>query len=262
MRSFHLTKWYLDCVSEEGDLFIGYAARIRLGLVTLPLTGKLRRFKKEVSSDSSVDWLLQMPARKGESLEWRNRAIGISGTWSPMADAIDLKLVKSMDGNVRWSGVQPMSRVSLDFGDGNRMNGIGYVELVDMSLPPWKLGLTNLRWGRFLSPSDQVVWIIWDGKFACSRILHNGSVLDGADCTDNQIRLGKHGVLSLEQGEPLRSGVIDDTVLAKIPFARKLLPSFIRTIEETKWICRGRLICADGAESTGWIIHERVSFES
>ena len=261
MSSFHLTKWYLDCVSDDGDLFIGYTASFRLGLITLPLAGALRRRKGKLVSTTSVDWRRQRPIRKWESLDWRNRAIGVSGTWSPMAQAIDLLLLRTKDGSVRWTGVQPMSSVSLDPGDGDRMRGIGYAERVEMTLPPWKLGLSCLSWGRFLSPSVQVIWIEWDGKFACRKILLNGSVLDDAECTDCQIRLGKYGVLSLEPGEALRSGVIDETVLVKIPLARKLLPSSVRTIKETKWICRGRLVHTDVPESTGWVIHERVSFE-
>ena len=45
--------------------------------------------------------------------------------------------------------------------DGVVLRGLGYAEHLSMTIPPWRLPIDTLRWGRFLSPERSVVWIDW-----------------------------------------------------------------------------------------------------
>ena len=53
-------------------------------------------------------------------------------------------------GSIVWTCLQPGSRVNISLGD-RQLAGLGYAECLSVTLPPWRLPLSELRWGRFVS---------------------------------------------------------------------------------------------------------------
>jgi hypothetical protein len=124
---------------------------------------------------------------------------------------------------------------------GRPVTGLGYVEVLTLTLPPWRLPIDELRWGRFCAADGGAVWIEWRGPHPLKL-----GLLDGAPAPFMPERLG------LRDHRVLRSGRIGETALAMIPRLDRL-PGRVLGLSETKWLSRGAL-----AGSEGWAIHEVV----
>ncbi len=136
------------------------------------------------------------------------------------------------------------------------LEGLGYVERLDVSIKPWQLPFDDLRWGRFLSPTDVVIWIKWSGSTERTTIFHNGIEQEGATLGDQSVHLPSGAVLEFGEEQILRSGQLGSTALALIPFARAFVPRF-GAAHETKWLASG--IVQGGHEAqTGWVVYEAV----
>jgi|SRR5437588_3507654 len=87
------------------------------------------------------------------------------------------KMVRRLrEGAIEWHCVHPRARTTVDLGDGVVIQGLGYVERLEMTVAPWNLPLEGLRWGRFLSDSGSVVWIDWQGEYVRKIVLENGAL--------------------------------------------------------------------------------------
>jgi hypothetical protein len=143
--------------------------------------------------------------------------------------------------------------------DGTAVEGLGYVERLDMTLPPWRLPIRELRWGRFLADGVGVVWIEWRGSRPLALVVVDGSVVDGAEVGDDAVAW-RAGRLELEPGAVLREGTLATTALARVAPVRWLAPRAVRELHESKRLRRGRMVGGDGPVATGWAIDELVRF--
>lgn len=73
---FHLSKWYLDCVTEDGRVFVAYSARLRWRALTLDYTSVL-------GGASSLK-PCPPPECSGDRIEWRAPEVGVQGTWQAL----------------------------------------------------------------------------------------------------------------------------------------------------------------------------------
>jgi len=261
MSSFHLTKWYLDCVSERGDLVIGYSALLQLGLLKFPLAGRLYRIDGRTENAASLTRRWLQPQQDSGSLTWNCPKLDIQGVWKPLSAPVQRVLLEDATGSVVWDCVQPSADVTVRLSGGSEIRGLGYAERMEITVPLWKLGIRTLQWGRFVSKSDSVVWIVWHGQRPLSLLIHNGIEIPDGKVEQDRIILKQDRQLIMDEPQILRQGVINDTALSSIPLVRAVLPKWLRKIDEQKWLCRGRLELADGISTHGWVIHERVSFE-
>jgi hypothetical protein len=138
---------------------------------------------------------------------------------------------------------------------------LGYVEKLELRIPPWHLPITELRWGRFLTETDAMVWIDWKGSSPLSLLFINGSEAVNCSITDTKI-LGADdaSLLELSEGRILRNGPLLTTALSSIPGIGIVFPERILRANECKWKSRGRMTCNGNAMTTGWAIHELVTF--
>jgi hypothetical protein len=128
-----------------------------------------------------------------------------------------------------------------------------------MTLKPWRLPFERLRWGRFHSPADALVWIEWSGSTERSWVFVNGLELDDARTIPGGIDSPGDGVtLTIEEGSTLRSGRLVHTALRSLRNAVVLMPGW-RKAHETKWLARARMVLPERA-SVGWAIHEVVQW--
>lgn len=161
---------------------------------------------------------------------------------------------------MRWRCLQSGSRVNLTDSNIGPLTGLGYVECLEMTIKPWELPIDELRWGRFVSKTDQIVWIEWRGECPHLMIYHNGLQVSGGSISEEAVQLGDGLVLELTDQLVLREGRIGSTALASMTILKRIVPRRILKIYERKWRSRG-VLRREGAElCRGWIIHEVVKF--
>jgi hypothetical protein len=253
-RPPRLRKWYLDCTTEDGDAAIVYVGRVTLGWLSVPyfelLTvgpGGRRRWRRLSSS-------LQV-ARQGEALELVAPALGLRGRWEPTTAALDVPLLETPGGAIRWRCHQPGGASELRLPDGRRLAGSGYAEELEMSLPPWALPFQELRWGRFVARRRSVVWIDWRGGLERRWLFVDGEPVEAQRVEADRIEWAA-GSLEIRPGVVVREASVGRTLAG--PFAR-LLPRRIGQALETKWLCPARLYGGqDSLPIQGSVIHEVV----
>jgi hypothetical protein len=182
----------------------------------------------------------------------------VSGRWEANAAPYRHTVYECADGTVEWNCQQPRSLVELNLG-GRELIGLGYAECLTVTLPPWRLPLRHLRWGRFVSEEDSLAWVDWQGPFATSFAIHNGAPCQPLSVSDGEVVLAD-ATLRMGESLPLRAGRLGTTVLPGAPALAKLLPGSLFNIEEHKWRSRGILNTPERV-SRGWAIHEVVHWK-
>ena len=91
-------------------------------------------------------------------ITWSDRQFGVSGCWKSLTTPVNARLFDSGEGFIDWKCHQPASNVTLKFNE-RTIEGIGYAEQLILTVPPWKIPMDELRWGRFGSSGNQMVWI-------------------------------------------------------------------------------------------------------
>lgn len=255
MAAFKLSKWYLDCVTSSGDVSIVYTGTAGWG----PARVHYSSFLESTGSTVGVRQALRQvdePTMQDGCLGWHCDLLGVAGKWSANGSELRETIFESEDGAVEWRCVMPRARVQI----GNRA-GLGYVEHLNMTIAPWRIPISTLRWGRFLNESYSMVWIDWCGAHSRRVAYLNGQAVTAGPISDAEVMLD-HGSRLCMMGNPLtlRDGPIGSTALAAIPGIRNTFPARLLQIRETKWRSSARLELADGSYVEGWAIHERVDW--
>jgi len=129
-----------------------------------------------------------------------------------------------------------------------------------MTIAPWKLPIQTLRWGRFNTQSDWIVWIDWLGEFARRIVYRNGVKAPIRFLDDGEIEFCDGTRLVMDRSLVLRDGQLGATALSMIPGLRDKFPARLLQVNECKWRSRGRLECPGKPVIAGWAIHERVEW--
>lgn len=265
MSGFNLTKWYMDCVSDDGTALIGYWARLGWGSLALEYAAVL--YAPVAGQPVQLHALrsLSAPHIAGADCRWHCAPLGLRGQWVAEDAPVSRDLLDSPRGGIRWTLHQPRAeaRVRLDTASGSvEIRGLGYVEELTLTVPPWQLPFDVLFWGRFLTPDHALVWIQWERGAAPDEsrrrfVLLDGREVDGAVIAAEGVRLPA-GELRFAESRPLREGPLIATVLGAIPGLISLLPARFRNIHEAKRLSRGELRQQGLGPSAGWSIHEVV----
>lgn len=258
---FRLTKWYLDCVSSGGTVFIGYAARLRWGRVRLSYHGTLLSPPGAEPLERHTLRGGGPPGRAGSGeLAWRCDPLGVDGRWSARAPAARRRVYAGPDGNVDWACLMPSAEVRLEL-EGLPLEGDGYVERLRLTVPPWSLPLDTLRWGRFAAGGRGVVWLDWAGPSPRRLVLVDGVEAPDADLTEAGVVLPERlGVLELGRGRVVRDGQLSD-VLRSVPRLARRVPPWLASARETKYVSPAVLRRGD-ASVAGWAVHEVVQWRN
>lgn len=265
MRAFHLEKWYVDGVDARSRLIIGYWAALSWGPLSL-------------TWQSLVSYAPGHPARRRWSvdrghpprhhdgaLRWRALGGRAQVHVAAAAPLIRAQLWNAGDapdghrvaGTVEWCCVAPAGAVAATIRGLPDFAGFGYAERLTMSVPPWRLPIGHLRWGRWCDASGahSLVWIMWGGPPARHWVHLDGWPVE-ADVSDTEIR-GDGFTLALSN-----SVVVEDRVFAEvaryIPGLLPALPTSMREMRETKWLSHGTLRLHGGRGTSGMCVHELV----
>jgi hypothetical protein len=254
---FALSKWYLDCVSDEGDAFIAYSAELRWGAIAVSYTGTLVQRAGRPTEIRATLRSAPAPGTDAGVTVWSAPALGVSGRWTAVetraaADAI----LEGPEGSVTWRCLVPRARAEIVFARAPAIAGLGYVEHLSVTMAPWQLPIDELRWGRLLSADASLVWIDWRGPYRKKLALLGGELVEPVHVGDLEVEAGP-ARLTLSEPRILRRGELGKTALAVLPAARSILPVRILATDERKWVSRGTLD-RGGKTSQGWAIHEVV----
>ncbi len=234
LSAFSLSKWYMDVVSDDGDPFLAYHAELRWHALRIHYASVLDGAWSLGSTPA--------PEMHADRVSWNVPALQLSGDWTGGAAAVSEEV---LDGVV-WNCVRPCANACVETG-GRKLAGLGYAERLTLTRAPWSLGIAELRWGRFLSATDWLVWIHLTGEHSKAITIHNGRHVE-ADALES---------LELTDSRVLRDGALGQTALSIVPGADGLFPASVLGIEETKWRSRG-VLRREGRAAEGWAIHEVV----
>lgn len=257
MARFRLEKLYLDCVSPQGNVFIGYAARLRYGLFRLNYGAVITKSGELPDTQRQTFRFGELTASESV-VEWDNPALRVRGSWTTRSRIPRTDLLDGPDGGIEWEclGGSCAAEVLLD---GAVISGSGYAERLVMTIPPWKLPFRELRWGRFIgdAPEDQITWIDMRDGLDRGWIWHASRLLPGS-VGDEEIAVGS-ARLRFEISSPVRAGNVADRMLGRLGFLRFLIPRGARNINESKFSGKGKLL-RPGSESDGTFINEVVKW--
>ncbi len=251
MAAFELSKWYLDYVTESGDAAIAYVGAVRWGALRLHFSSLLQSAGRDVTQRNSLR-RPSLPAVSGERVSWSSEPLGFSASWRADSTPLRETIFASDEGEVEWRCLIPCGRIE---GAGA---GFGYVERLTMTLAPWRIPIRELRWGRFCSASDWIVWIDWTGSYSTRIAYRNGQAVRPARLGESEIVLEDGARLSMDRSLVLRVGPLGTTALSSIPGVGRTFPARLLQVHESKWRSRARLEHPGRPPVDGWAIHEVV----
>ena len=254
MAAFQLSKWYLDCVTDSGDVSIAYAGEVRWGRVHFNFSSLLESATGQPNVKHSLHERSAPEINQG-CIAWQSKALHICGQWQ--ADSAELRetILASDRGSIDWHCMMPRARATL----GPR-SGWGYAEHLNMSLAPWELPIATLRWGRFSNANHWIVWIDWEGSHSRRLVYWNGKPAKPERLEDDRLVLGDRTVLRMDRSLVIRDSPLGGTLLGAVPKLGKAFPTRMLGVHESKWRSRARLELPDGSTADGWAIHERVTW--
>ena len=264
-NNFYLTKWYLDCIDEQGNAAIGYAASMRWRSLEVPYTSLLLFEEGKGASERSRFQELNWPSQMGDQIIWEDSSFGISGWWESDAPPLTARLYHSDNGFLDWQCFQPRSNALFDIADGPAIKGLGYAERLVLAVEPWKIPMEQLRWGRYLSEKDYLIWIELRGGPTRQWVLYNGVPVEGAAIEDDALHLPQLGLhLQLDQSGSLEAEKkifnVVRSLVSFLPGFNRIVPRFFLYANEHKWRSWGRLLKQGEPQSEGWAVHELADF--
>jgi hypothetical protein len=258
--AFALTKWYFDCTAPDGRAAIAYLASLAWRGLSLtwqsvavyePGQPPMRRSSLQSAHDPKVD---------GDRLTWRAPGIGCEIAVDSQHPSIHERLFDDGTGVIDWHVQAPAAAVSVDLEGIEAIRGTGYAERIRMTVPPWRLPIRELRWGRWSDPtaSRSVVWIEWRGDLPRTWVYVDGVAATSALVTDDRVSIGTANLV-LDDGRTLEAMAFSETA-ATIPPLKTILPESILALRQTKWCSTGTFEDGSGSPLIGPAIHEVVVF--
>lgn len=244
----------MDCVTDEGEVIIAYAARLRWRSISLHYASILTRSPgKDAHTETSMR-KTDEPVIDGDALTWSAPALSVSGRWSSLAAPSSSTIFDAPEGKVEWRCLGARADAEITLGD-RVVRGRGYAEHLVMSVEPWRMPIDSLRWGRFVGERSSLVWIDWRGAHEKHVALLDGEDI-GRVAIDERSVIGEGVRLDIDEGGSLRKGDIGTTALARVPGLDRF-PIRILDVDEQKWCARATLEDGRGRDE-GWVIHEVV----
>jgi hypothetical protein len=260
-NDFYLQKWYMDCISYSGDVFIGYYALLRWKFLKLQYSNFLLYNENNGVSTFSSFKNNPPPEVKKSTIRWKPEKLRLEGQWDAIAIPFEREIIKTNDGSIIWECYQPLSEVRIDIGERKKITGLGYVEKIEMTLKPWLFPFKQLNWGRFHTETKYIVWVDFSGELNYSLLFFDGIPIEGCKIEEKRIMDNSGSlILTLSESKTLRKGPLISTVFSSLPGINKVIPSKILFIDETKYLSKGILNKENKLTGSGWSIHEIVNF--
>ena len=192
------------------------------------------------------------PVQRDSLIEWDARPLGFKLTMNRRAPAHFDRLIEGLE----WNCVMPAADAVFRFDDGTEIRGLGYAEVMEVHVAPWRLPIDELRWGRFVGPKASAVWIDWRGSHPLTMVLIDGVRANDAHVGDQLVEADGR-LLEITENRSIRDLQLGET-LGGIKVLRSVLPLRLMKAHETKWRALVTLKEHGATIDTGWAIHELV----
>ena len=262
-KNFSINKWYLDCVTEQGDCFIFYVVRLGWRHWYIDYSASLIKEASKKSVYTSKLIGVRQPKERNDQIRWGDAQFKVNGRWNYESPELDATLFEDEIGTLNWHCFQPKSRVQLKYKD-MLLNGVGYAERLELDTLPWNIPMDELRWGRFHSEKYSVVWIEYKREETKQWVWVNGKRSFDWKVTDQYLENATDTILlELKDTTTLEAEQKIFNVLKGLfrflPGFSGIIPYGFLTAEEQKWLSKGHLKVEDEMVE-GWAIHELVKF--
>lgn len=248
----------MDCISLDGEAWIAYAATVRWRSFHIHYASILNRAGNQRYESSTSLREGSMPSVQSDEIAWNSDALNVRAVWRRRCPGAEKTLHSVPEGKILWSCIMPGADADIRH-EGRVLSGSGYIERLEMTIPPWQLPIKELHWGRFVTETDSIVWIDWRGSAPLRLALHNGVDIRCESISDTAV-LTDAGVLHLDKSVMLRGGPLISSVFSKTPVIRSVFPRSILGTEEYKWLSKATMKHGDRSLVNGFSIHEIVRF--
>jgi hypothetical protein len=172
---FHLQKQYFDGIDSNGNTFILYYAQLKLLNIPIHYSSKIIASESYLSEKST----LRKTIVPRENRQFQNDRLNCKLTYQNQKDfpPIEEILWEEKDKYIKWKVFLPHAIFQFTNED-ETWKGLGYSETLELNFVPWKLPISTLKWGRFLSENHSVIWVEWLGKFPLQKVYVNGQILN------------------------------------------------------------------------------------
>ncbi len=292
MRLFHLKKWYVDLITNERDITLyiyfimtkiaGFSSGIvsahliRNDGFTLQASQKVKNHfidqEKRILFDGNI-----LENKNGSStihvdlntIRADLQYYSIGDSWIP-TDQGRLLLVKN--NFLAWHVPQPSAKVqgtiSID-SQTLKVEGYGYQDIVEMTIPPWRLPVTELLWGRaYIDPYTIVYDQVKMKDGGCLQyvllqkrdepLLNDNAFSIHTDPNDHETNISHNAFsLRLKQRQVLHESAISTNEFLKPKLKRNFLSKISGNPLERK-IVSDAVLMIDGTQYSGTALHEHV----
>lgn len=255
-----ISRWHLDCITQQGDFFLGETISVRSGSVQINLLSGISGLKQTVDRKLTVAFKEVLPIVTGPEINWICPPLQLSGQWDTIVPRFERTLFADESQIIDWHCAGPKTKVRLQIGSDKSLAGIGYVDHVRIAAENWSAPISEIRFGRFLTEQESWIWINLDGVFSRPWVWRNGVEQPLAAVSDDLITLGDGHTLGLVHKHPIREGQFGDTVVQSLPALRPLVPQGMARIFESTWMSKGTLLKSTEKIDSGWALHQRIRF--
>jgi len=257
--NFKIEKFYLDCIDDSGNCFIVYWAMVEFYLVRFVYSGLIFCEKEGFTIERSSFKKIPKPVI-GNTINLNHEDLKIDVSFKGIDDPISLALYKDIDNNeLIWNCHHPKGYAEVIY-DGNNYKGYGYAETLVSSIKPWNLPIGELRWGRYLSDSDTLIWISWKGNYPVNKLFFNNIEYNDT-IFENDIIIFGEGTYHLKFSDihVVRKGKISrlfsKMAYLKIFFNRRILNTLEIKFRAKTTLSKNLLLL-----SNGWSLFEIVTW--
>ncbi len=256
---FILAKWYMDCIDNDGNLFIGYSAVLKWKKFKLNYANILLCDRRGKITSQTTIKKLAPPIFSDDSFFWFPVRLKVKGNWTGLQPPIKKTMLNSASGSIHWTCCLPKANGKISLPGKKNIIGLGYTEKLEMTVKPWQLPFNHLKWGRFLSSDYSIIWVNWSGESGLNLLYYNGRQIKDGVITDDVIDINNRDLLiTFSNKVVLREGTLVSTALSNIPGLKSIFPKNILNTYEKKWRSIGILKKGNKIIAKGWVIHEVV----
>jgi hypothetical protein len=254
---YKIEKLYADCIDDAGNCFIIYQATLHFMFIRL-------NYSSLIFSDNAGKVIEFSSFRKasvdisGQDIQLAHKRMAISGIWKRIDDGLVVSLfTDSHNKKLIWNCHHPKAGTEIRF-NGGIFSGLGYAETLSLYFKPWNLPIDELKWGRYLSETDTIIWIKWKGSFPLNKLFYNNKEYNDAYIGDDEIAFADKAYHIIFSGiSIIRKGNLSD-VLARQPWLKLMFRKSILTSMETKYKAKSAFLKDEKIVSSGWSLYETV----
>lgn len=247
----------MDCVDAEGGVVIAYWTSLVWRRLSLTWHSVARYDPDGAHQTRTSVARCGPPLRSAEAIFWEAARLRCAVDLRPRQPAM---ATVPLHERVEWTCVAPAAAATINFPGRPPIHGTGYAEFMVMRVPPWRLGIRQLRWGRWISAdaSRSAAWIGWTGDPTHRWVFVDGKRAAQDEISDVAIDVGD-ATLVLGDRRTLHDRTLGRT-LGRVPALRAVVPKAMLSLRETKWLRSGAL-CSRGAPPiAGTVIDEVAVF--